>query len=166
MKRVITKSMILENIFEAKNEHKKWVKKADHLVNGMHSFRGDKIEVKADNRFVSRTTEDCMYGILFKSIRINLDAIKETKYTLNRLDNIHINIHKEYEKIYKIYFEKKEKKLFQLLIPNKGKISKEKKEEASNYFKTIKESSKEMLLLLNELEIKVKGIDQSKLNPL
>ncbi len=141
----MTRSDILLETTKAKIAHKRWVKRADHLVSGL----------PVDKEFIPLEATSCGFGKWLYSQGIELRTLEATRYIMDEIEFHHDELHDLYSEIYKIYFVIPENKSFlsKVLTFNSKKISKADQEKAEIYLQKIKQSSTDLLALIDKLEV-------------
>jgi len=140
----MTRANILQEISKAKIAHKRWVKRADHLISGL----------PVDKEFIPLEATSCGFGKWLYSQGTELRSINATKYLIEEIEHHHDDLHDTYSEIYKLYYMIPENRSFlsKLLTFNSKKISEKEKELAKKYFQQLKGSSEELLNLLDKLD--------------
>jgi uncharacterized protein Yka (UPF0111/DUF47 family) len=140
----MTKAEILQEITKAKIAHKRWVKRADHLISGL----------PIDKEFIPLEATTCGFGKWLYSQGTQLRTIEATRYIIEEIEHHHDDLHDAYSKIYTLYFIVPENKSFlsKVLTFNSKKVTKKDKEKAKAYFIQLLKSSEELLTLLDKLE--------------
>ena len=151
----MTRAEILQETNKAKIAHKRWVKRADHLISGL----------PVDKEFIPLDATICGFGKWLYSQGTELRTIEATKFIINEIEHHHDDVHDYYGKIYKIYFLIPENRglLTKLLTFNSKKVTNKEKEEAKRYFQQLQQSSDELLQLLDKLEIASQHITYEQL---
>jgi len=141
----MTKSDILQEVNKAKIAHKRWVKRADHLISGL----------PVDKEFIPLEATSCGFGRWLYSQGTLLRTIEATRYIIDEIEHHHDDLHDMYGEIYKLYFIIPENKSFlsKVLTFNSKKVTEKDKTKAKAYFKQLKQSSEELLALLDKLEV-------------
>ena len=140
----MTRSEILQETNKAKIAHKRWVKRADHLISGL----------PVDKEFIPLEATHCGFGKWLYSQGTQLRNIDATQYIIEEIEEHHDDLHDTYGEIYKLYFIVPENKSFltKLLTFNSKKVTEKDKEKAKKYFRQLQKSSEELLALLDKLE--------------
>lgn len=140
----MTKATILQEIAKSKIAHKRWVKRADHLISGL----------PIDKEFIPLEATSCAFGKWFYSQGTELRTIDATKHIIEEIEHHHDDLHTTYGEIYKLYYVVPENRSFltKLLTFNSKKINEKEKEIAKIYFRQLEKSSDELLNLLDKLE--------------
>ena len=140
----MTRADILQETNKAKIAHKRWVKRADHLISGL----------PVDKEFIPLEATSCGFGKWLYSQGTELRTIEATKFLIEEIEHHHDDVHDVYSEIYKLYFLVSENKSFlsKVLTFNSKKISKKDKDKAKKYFGQLKQSSEELLKLIEKLE--------------
>ena len=140
----MTKANILQELGKAKISHKRWVKRADHLISGL----------PVDKEFIPLEATSCGFGRWLYSQGTQLRMIEATKYIIEEIEHHHDDLHDTYGEIYKLYYMMPENRSFltKIFTFNSKKVSEKEKELAKKYFSQLKNSSEELLTLLDKLE--------------
>lgn len=140
----MNKAAILQEITKAKIAHKRWVKRADHLISGL----------PVDKEFIPLVATSCGFGRWLYGQGTTLRTIEATKYIIEEIEHHHDDVHDAYAQIYNIYFIIPENKSFlsKVFTFNSKKVSKKDIETAKKYFTQLERSSDELLALLDKLE--------------
>ena len=164
-KELSNKASILQNIYIAKRAHKEWVRKADRLVNGLDGYQGKKVHMNVDKTFIPLNSTSCQFGQWFDTYGIHLSKFKSIGKFVNRIEEHHNALHATYKKIYQIYFVVPEKRsmLHKLITLNSKNVSGLEREKAKIHLEYLKKSSKELLEVLEILEVKIKALDYHEL---
>ena len=151
----MTRAEILQATNKAKIAHKRWVKRADHLISGL----------PVDKEFIPLEATACGFGHWLYSQGTELRTLEATKFIMDEIEHHHDDVHDTYGEIYKLYFLVSENKSFlsKVLTFNSKKISEKDKEVAKNYFRQLKQSSEELLALLDKLELASQHITYEQL---
>ena len=150
----MTRADILQEITKAKIAHKRWVKRADHLISGL----------PVDKEFIPLEATSCGFGRWLYTQGTELRTIEATRYIMDEIEHHHDDLHDSYGEIYKIYFIMPENKSFlsKVFTFNSKKVTDKDKEKAKIYFRQLKESSGELLALLDKLEVASQHMDQRR----
>jgi len=140
----MTRADILQEITQAKINHKRWVKRADHLISGL----------PVDKEFIPLDATSCSFGMWLYSQGTQLRTFEATRYIVQEIEEHHDDLHDTYGKIYNLYFIVPENRsiLSQVWTFGSKKIRPNEMKEAKKYFKLLKRSSNELLMVLNRLE--------------
>lgn len=141
----MTRAAILQELTQAKIVHKRWAKRADHLISGL----------PVDKDFIPLKSTSCGFGTWFYSRGTKLRTFEATRYIMDEIEYHHNDLHDTYNKIYNLYFVIPENRSFltKVLTFNSKKISSSEIEEAKIYFRQLTRSSEELLNLLDRLEL-------------
>jgi len=163
---ISNKAIMLQKIYDAKRAHKEWVNKADKLVNGIHSYKGGKVDLDVDETFIPLDSSSCTFGQWFNNYAIHLSKFKSIGRFIHRIEEHHDALHETYLKIYTIFFviPKQRSLLQRLLTFNQKKVSDLDREKAKIHLDYLKKSSKELLEVLEILEDKIKALDYNELS--
>ena len=164
-KEVSNKGVMLQKIYDAKRAHKEWVNRADKLVNGIHSYKGGKVNLDVDESFIPLDSSSCAFGKWFNTYGIQLSKFDSIGRFINRIETHHDALHETYQKIYTIFFVMpKQRSLLQRLFTfDKKKVSDLDREKAKIHLEYLKKSSKELLEVLEILEEKITALDYNEL---
>jgi len=140
----MTRTNLLQELAKAKIAHKRWVKRADHLISGL----------PVDKEFIPLEATSCGFGRWLYSQGTQLRTIDATKYIIEEIEHHHDDLHDTYGEIYKLYYMVPENRSFltKILTFNSKKITEKEKVVAKKYFLQLKDSSEELINLLNKLE--------------
>jgi len=140
----MTRSDILQETNKAKIAHKRWVKRADHLISGL----------PVDKEFIPLEATSCGFGKWLYSQGSELRTIDATKFIIEEIEHHHDDLHDAYGEIYKIFFIVPENRSFlhKITTFNSKKVNSKEKEKAKEYFKQLSRSSEELLRLIERLE--------------
>ena len=164
-KEVSSKSIMLQNIYNAKRAHKEWVRKAEKLVNGYDGFQGKKVDISVDKSFIPLDSSECKFGKWFDIYAVELSKYESIGRFVNRIEEHHNALHETYAHIYSVFFIIPEKRslLYKILTFNSKKVSEDEREKAQIHLGYLKRSSSELLEVLEVLEDKIKALDYSEL---
>lgn len=140
----MTKAEIIQEVERAKIAHKRWVKRADHLISGL----------PIDKEFIPLDATSCSFSAWLYSQGTQLRTIEATRYIVEEIEHHHDDVHDTYGKIYNLYFIVPEHRsiLSKILTFNSKAIKPNEVEEAKKYFRLLERSSNELLRLLDKLE--------------
>lgn len=140
----MTRAEILQEITRAKIAHKRWVKRADHLISGL----------PVEKEFIPLAASSCGFGKWLYGQGISLKEIDIARYIIEEIEMHHNDVHEIYSEIYKIFFIIPESKSFlsKVFTFNSKTVSVKGKKQAKLYFDQLKQSSEELLKLLDKLE--------------
>jgi len=140
----MTRAEILQEITRAKIAHKRWVKRADHLISGL----------PVEKEFIPLSSTSCGFGKWLYGQGASLREIDITRHIIEEIESYHDDVHEIYSEIYKIFFILPESKSFlsKVFTFNSKNVSTKAKEEAERYFEQLRKSSDELLKLLEKLE--------------
>jgi hypothetical protein len=140
----MTRADILQETNKAKIAHKRWVKRADHLISGL----------PVDKEFIPLEATSCGFGTWLYSQGSELRTIDATKFIIEEIEHHHDDLHDAYGEIYKIFFIVPENRSFlhKITTFNSKKVNSKEKEKAKEYFKQLSRSSEELLRLIERLE--------------
>ena len=141
----MTRSDILQETNKAKIAHKRWVKRADHLISGL----------PVDKEFIPLEATSCGFGKWLYGQGTELRTLEATRYIVDEIEHHHDDLHDMYGEIYKLYFVVPENKSFlsKVLTFNSKKVTEKDKEKAKSYFRQLQQSSEELLALIDKLEV-------------
>lgn len=138
----------IQDIAEAKVAHMRWVKRASHLVSGYD----------IDKNFVPIEETACSFGKWFYTHGIFL--LRDEKYEdlMERIGELHIQVHDYYREIYDIYFVIPQKRslLHKIVTFSSKKVSTKDKEKAIEAYKSLEKISTQLIELLEELKTALK----------
>ena len=151
----MTRAAILQETTKAKIAHKRWVKRADHLISGL----------PVEKEFIPLEATSCGFGRWLYSQGTQLRIIEATRYLIEEIESHHDDLHDTYSEIYKIYFTIPENKSFlsKVFTFNSKKVSTKGKQQAQIYFEQLKKSSDELLNLLDKLDLATTHITYEQL---
>lgn len=140
----MTRAGILQETTKAKIAHKRWVKRADHLISGL----------PVEKEFIPLGATECGFGKWLYSQGTKLRMMDSAKNIIDEIEEHHDELHATYSQIYKIFFITPENKSFlsKVFTLNSKKVSTKGREMAKLYFRQIERSSDELLSLLDKLE--------------
>jgi len=140
----MTRAEILQEITRAKIAHKRWVKRADHLISGL----------PVEKEFIPLAASSCGFGKWLYGQGASLREIDITRHIIEEIEMHHNDIHDIYSEIYKIFFIIPESKSFlsKVFTFNSKRVSVKGKKRAELYFEKLRKSSEELLKLLDKLE--------------
>ena len=164
-KELSNRSAILQNVYDAKRAHKEWVRKADRLVNGLDGYQGRKVNLNVDKTFIPLDSSSCQFGQWFDHYAIHLAKFDSVGRFVNRIEEHHNALHETYANIYAIFFVMPENRSFlhKIITLNSKKVSEAERDKARIYLTYLKNSSKELLQVLEVLENKIKALDYNEL---
>ena len=138
----------IQDINEAKVAHMRWVTRAKHLVSGYAK----------DKEYIPVEETECNFGKWFYTHGIFL--LREEKYErlMERIGELHIEIHNYYREIYDIYFVMPSKRslLNKMVTFNSKKVSAKDKEKALESYGLLEQTSTQLIELLEELKTALK----------
>ena len=139
----------IQDINEAKVAHMRWVKRAKHLVSGYN----------IDINFVPVEETACNFGKWFYTHGIFLLRDERYEELMERIGELHIQVHNYYREIYNIYFVIPENRslLKKIVTFSSKKVSTKDKEKAAEAFKSLEETSTQLIELLEELKSALKA---------
>lgn len=134
----------LQDIAEAKVAHMRWVKRASHLVSGYD----------IDKEFIPVEETNCNFGKWFYSHGIFLLRDEKYEELMERIGELHIQVHNYYREIYDIYFVMPQKRslLHKIATLSSKKVSTKDKEKAAEVYKLLENTSTQLIVLLEELK--------------
>lgn len=140
----MTRADILQETNKAKIAHKRWVKRADHLISGL----------PVDKEFIPLEPTSCGFGKWLYSQGSELRTFEATKFIVEEIEHHHDDLHDAYGEIYKIFFIVPENRslLKKMLTFNSKKVSAKEIQKAKDYFRQLTRSSEELLGLIDKLE--------------
>jgi len=140
----MTRAEILQEIKNAKIAHKRWVKRADHLISGL----------PVEKEFIPLSARSCGFGKWLYDQGASLREIDITRDIIEEIESHHNDVHATYSEIYKIFFIIPNEKTFlsKVFTFNNENVSTKAKEQAKLYFEQLRKSSDELLKLLEKLE--------------
>ena len=150
---MLSKSIILQELSNAKIAHMRWVKRADHLISGL----------PVDKEFIPLEPTTCGFGKwLYGEVGNKLRLDETFKSTIEQIEFHHDNLHDVYGQIYKVFFVIPEQRSFlhKMLTFNSKKVSEKEKAKAREFFHSLQKSSTELIALLEKLEIKVRESEE------
>ena len=164
-KELSNRASMLQNIYDAKRAHKEWVRKADRLVHGLDGYQGKKVDLNVDKSFIPLDSSSCQFGQWFDTYAIHLAKFDSIGRFINRIEEHHNALHETYANIYSIFFVMPEKRslLHKIVTFNSKKVSESEREKAKIHLNYLKNSSKELLEVLEVLEDKIKALDYNDL---
>ena len=139
----------IQDINEAKVEHVRWVKRANRLVSGHNT----------DINFIPVEETACNFGKWFYTHGIFLLRDEKYEALMERIGELHIQVHNYYRNIYNIYFVSPENRSFlkKIVTFSSKKVSTKDKEKAVGAFKSLEETSTQLLESLEELKSALKA---------
>jgi len=151
----MTVASILHQTNNAKIAHTRWVKRADHLISGL----------PVEKEFIPLEPTSCAFGQWFYSQGSQLRNLDSLKDILSKIEKYHDELHDTYGKIYKIYFMMPQNRtlLQKILTFNSKEVTKAEQKQAEDHYKFLYETSETLLYLVDQLEVKVKGLSYSDL---
>jgi len=138
------KYQIVEKIRAARLAHIQWVQRAKSLVNGLPTNEED----------IPLTPDSCSFGKWFYSDGQILLAIFNEK-VVSEIESLHNDLHDEYFKIFKIYFDTSELGFFEKLLKTKKKVSDKEQKRALQSLQKLEKISEELIKSLNVAETKI-----------
>ena len=149
---MLTKAKILQEISDAKVAHERWVKRAEHLVEGL----------PVDKNFIPLDPTTCGFGRwLYGDVGKKLRVTKEYQNIIEQIEFYHDKLHDIYKDIYKIYFVLPNERslLHKIITLNSKKISKREKELATEAYHELRRVSLELKNLLDKMETITREVD-------
>lgn len=152
----MTVASILQETNQAKIAHKRWVKRADHLISGL----------PVEKEFIPLEPTSCAFGQWFYSQGSKLRTIPLTQEVLGQIEKYHDELHDIYGEIYKIYFMMPQKRsmLHRIITLNSKEVTKKEQAEAQRLYTHLEETSQTLLFLVEKFEEKVKEFSYSDLD--
>jgi len=152
----MTVASILQQTNSAKIAHVRWVKRADHLISGL----------PVEKEFIPLEPTSCAFGQWFYSQGSQLRNLNSLKDVLEKIERYHDELHDTYGQIYKIYFMMPQNRtlLQKILTFNSKEVTKAEQKEAEEHYKFLEETSETLLFLVEQLEVKVKGLSYTDLD--
>ena len=149
MENKMTQSSIIRHINIAKNAHRRWMKRADHLISGL----------PVDKELIPSQATDCGFGRWLYHEGAKLRAVPNVAQIINSLEHHHNELHMSYMHIYNIYFVVPLKRsiLHKILTLNSQTVSKTEIAKAEEYFEYLQHTSIEIVSLLDILEKRIKN---------
>lgn len=144
------KHEIIHKIRLARLAHVQWVQRAKSLVNG--------IPIKEED--IPLTSDACAFGQWFYSDGQILLAIFNDK-SVKELEDMHNELHEEYLKIFKIYFDVSNLNFFSKLLNQGKKVSEDEKKQAQIHVKSLEKISDNLIQKLNIMETKINMAEES-----
>ena len=147
----MTKSKIYKYIIDAKIAHLTWVRKAEHLIDGLPVTEG---MIPLDPTF-------CTFGKWLYNEGSNLRKIKDIDDNLNKIEKYHNNLHQHYAAIYEIFFilPKEESFLKKIIRFSSQRVSTKNLQLAKNHFSDLIASSNQLIYAINLLKKQIKALD-------
>ncbi len=138
----------IQDIGEAKVAHMRWVKRASHLVSGYD----------IDKNFIPIEETACSFGKWFYSHGIFLLRDEKYEELMERIGEVHIQVHNYYREIYDIYFVMPQKRslLHKIVTFSSKKVSTKDKEKAAEAYKLLEKTSTQLIELLEDLKTALK----------
>ena len=151
----MTVASILQETNSAKIAHKRWVKRADHLISGL----------PVEKEFIPLEPTSCAFGQWFYSQGSQLRNLSSLAEVLGQIEKYHDELHDIYGRIYKIYFMMPQNRslLHKILTFNSKDVTKDEQKEAESYYTLLEESSETLLFLVAQFETKVRELSYSDL---
>jgi len=165
MREMSSKASILQRIENATRAHRTWIKHVDRLVNGIDGFRGEKVTLQLDKKFIEQENSALEFEEWINTYSIHLARIPTIGRFIQRIEQHHNQLNETYADIYKIFFIKPQNRplMYKILTLNNKKISSVEREQAKIYFKYLVHSSNELLEVMSILEEKIKSLNYSEL---
>jgi len=144
----MTQSSIIRHINDAKNAHKRWLKRADHLISGL----------PVDKDFIPAQATDCDFGRWLYFEGAKLRSIPSVTKIIDSLEHHHNELHMSYMHIYNIYFVLPNERsiLHKIFTLNSQTVTKTEIAKSKEYFEYISHTSIELLALLDILEERIR----------
>jgi len=154
----MNRSSTLQRIYDAKQAHLRWVKRAKHLVEGL----------PVDKEFIPLQPTSCVFGKWLYSEGNILKKIPKTSNIMEELEEQHNEIHETYRNIYKIFFilPNSRSLIHKVFTFNSKQVSSSEKEKAQIYFKYLIHNSEKLMDTLNQLENKINQLEHHELGRL
>ncbi|SFV74447.1 Methyl-accepting chemotaxis protein [hydrothermal vent metagenome] len=146
----MTKQEVLEALEKAKASHEAQMGKIETLLNGA--------EVDAPTPV---TKTDCAFGKWFYDKNNHLEEILGTQF-YSKLDTYHEQWHREYIKIYNIFFKDQKKGLLSTLL-GKNKVDPLLIDKAKMYFTELQPITKELIHTLEASYRRVNAMSEEKI---
>ena len=138
----------IQDINEAKVAHMRWVTRAKRLVAGYNT----------DKDFIPVEETACNFGKWYYTHGIFLLRDEKYEKLMERIGELHIQVHNYYREIYDVYFVKPQNRslLHKVATLSSKKISTKDKEKANESFGLLEQTSTELIALLGELKTALK----------
>ena len=149
----------MDHLRAAKSAHIQWVQRAKLLING--------VDVEKDSIPVNST--ECKFGRWFYSDGQILNSLANNPLECMReIEQLHMELHDQYLKIFTIYFSQEKKKGFfaKLFGFKKREVTKIEQDLAEEHYAKMDEISKKLLEEINRLERRVVAVPDAKLQEL
>jgi len=148
---------VIIHLHNAKESHIDWVQKAQMLINGF--------KVKEDSIPVDSSM--CRFGKWFYSDAQKLNVLRNNPLeSMQKIEQLHINIHDTYLNIFKIYYSTNKQNFFSKLFGKKKKITKEDTIQAKEHFFKLEGISKNLIFEIDRLERRIEAIKDIEFNRL
>lgn len=156
---IVSKATILMGIEDAKGCHRRWLNNVDLLI-----IKHTGKKVKEDKR-IGRTHKDCEFGGWMDVHGVNLKKVKSLAKCIEEINTVHKRLHTEYQGIYNIYYMNPLKRpiSYTAWTKNQNAVHAQEKLELEDIFATLKETSVELLQLLDDLKDLVNKIEYKEL---
>jgi len=139
----------IQDINEAKVAHIRWVQKASKLVSGYD----------VDKNFIPVEETACNFGKWYYTHGIFL--LRDDKYEdlMEKIGQLHIELHDYYRIIYDIYFVMPQKRslLHKVVSLSSKKISPKDEQRAAETYTLLEKTSTQLIALLEELKTALKS---------
>ena len=142
------RSVILQELSDAKVAHMRWVKRADHLIS----------DLPVDKEFIPLEATACGFAQWLYNAGSTLRTKENLKDLIEQIEFHHDNLHDTYRSIYKIYFIVPEHRslLHKIMTFNSHDVSNAEKELAKEHYAMLKKSSEYLLALIDKFDIQIR----------
>ena len=149
------KEEILGHLRAAKSAHIQWVQRAKLLISG--------VDVEKDSIPVNST--ECKFGKWFYSDGQILNSLANNPLEcMQEIEQLHMELHDQYLKIFTIYFSKEKQGFFAKLFGfSKREVTRVEQDLAEEHYAKMDEISKKLLEEINRLERRIVAVPDEKL---
>jgi len=149
------KKLLLKQIAEARIAHTRWLRRAQHLIEGLPVSDG----------MVALDPTHCEFGNWLYSDGMKYKSVLKFEQIIDKIEKCHVELHDIYLNVYKIYFVESKRFWFvsKLLASSYKEPSARQKERAKLYLYDLERCSKSLLSELTRLEKLVASIDPKQL---
>ena len=147
-------NVMVKKLEEARNAHIKWVKRAQHLVEGL----------PLDEGMIPVDSTACHFGEWLHSDGFRLKLLKSFAPLIEEIDALHMKLHSVYLSIYKIYFmDTKRVWLLKAILGERKEVPVYKQQEARELHRHLEDISSQLLQSLAKLERQLRGSNREEI---
>ena len=147
-------NVMLKKLEDARSAHIKWVRRAQHLVEGL----------PLDESMIPVDSTECRFGEWLHSDGFRLKLLKSFAPLVEEVDALHMKLHSVYLSIYRIYFiDTKRSWLLKAILGERKEVPAHKQQEAREMFRHLEDVSSQLLQSLTKLERQLRGSNREEI---